>query len=107
METDATTILTHDPSPHPQTAPLEIRLFGVFEARVHGVPLPRLRTRKGEWLLALLALRAGRETERTWLAGLLWPDSPEPQALQNLRVSLADLRRALGSEAHRLRSQAR
>jgi predicted ATPase/DNA-binding SARP family transcriptional activator/Tfp pilus assembly protein PilF len=107
METDAATIVTHDPSPHPQTAPLEIRLFGVFEARLHGEPLPRLRTRKGEWLLALLALRAGRETERSWLAGLLWPDSPEPQALQNLRVSLADLRRALGPEAHRLRSQAR
>jgi predicted ATPase/DNA-binding SARP family transcriptional activator len=71
---------------------------------VNGNPLPRLRTRRGEWLLALLILRSGHEVDRAWLAGTLWPDSTEAQALTNLRVSLADLRRALGSEAGRLRS---
>ena len=57
-----------------------------------------------QWLLALLALRAGREVERDWLAGTLWPDSSQPQALQSLRMCLTDLRQALGSEASRLRS---
>ena len=61
--------------------------------------LPHLRTRRGEWLLALLALRAGQAVERGWLAGTLWPDSPEGQALSNLRGSLTDLRRALGAAA--------
>src|SRR5947207_14739131 len=83
---------------------LGIRLFGPFEAQLAGQPLPPLRSRKGEWLLALLVLRHGREVERDWLKGLLWPESREPQASANLRQSLADLRRALGPEAGRLRS---
>src|SRR5207247_9022381 len=55
------------------TAPLEIRLFGPFEARLHGRPLPRLRSRKGQWLLASLALRAGRPVERGFLVATFWP----------------------------------
>jgi hypothetical protein len=47
-----------------QPAPLEIRLFGPVQVRVGGAPLPRLRSRKGLWLLALLTLRAGRDVER-------------------------------------------
>jgi predicted ATPase/DNA-binding SARP family transcriptional activator len=65
--------------------------------------LPRLRSRKGEWLLALLVLRHGGEVDRRWLAETLWPESSEAQALANLRLCLKDLRRALGSEACRLR----
>jgi predicted ATPase/DNA-binding SARP family transcriptional activator len=84
--------------------PLSLCLFGAFEARVHGAPLPHLRSRKGQWLLALLALHRGEPLDRAWLAGTLWPDSSEPQALHNLRMSLTDLRRALGPEADRLRS---
>src|SRR5579859_3566493 len=61
--------------------PLEIRLFGPFEARVLGKPLPRLRSRKGKWLLALLTLHHDRPVERGWLAGTFWPDSPDRQAL--------------------------
>jgi predicted ATPase/class 3 adenylate cyclase len=84
--------------------PLAIRLLGPFDVRLHGAPLPRLRSRKGPWLLALLVLRHSREVERAWLAGTLWPDSTERDAFVNLRQSLTDLRRALGAEAGRLRS---
>src|SRR5690349_13667057 len=76
--------------------PLHVRLLGPFEAGLYGNPLPRLPSRKGLWLLALLALRHGREVERSWLAGVLWPDSSEAAALASLRNSLKDLRRALG-----------
>ena len=41
----------------------------------------------------------GQAVERGWLAGTLWPDSPEGHALSNLRASLTDLRRALGAAA--------
>src|SRR5438094_7507290 len=81
---------------------LEMRLFGPMEVWVGGCPLPRLRTRKGLWLLALLALRGGREVDRGWLVGTLWPDDDEPNARHSLRQSLHDLRRALGPEAFRL-----
>src|SRR5262245_20414312 len=85
---------------------LSLRLLGPFDVRVDGRALPRLRSQKGQWLLALLALRHGREVERSWLAGLLWPDSAEPQALANLRNSLTDLRQVLGAAAARLRAPA-
>src|SRR5947208_1008925 len=82
--------------------PLEIRLLGSFALAVNGRPVPRLRGRTGRWLVALLALRAGRPAERSWLAGTLWPDSDQDRAYYNLRRNLSDLRRALGPEAGRL-----
>src|SRR5947208_11451840 len=100
-----------DPETAPRAAvatesavPLALHLFGPFEVRLHGQPLPRLRSRKGEWLLALLTLRQGREVDRSWLAGTLWPDSSETAAFASLRSCLKDLRRALGVEAARLHS---
>src|SRR5690348_13529714 len=85
---------------------LEVRLFGSMEVCAGGRPLPRLRSRKGQWLLALLALRAGREVDREWLAGTLWPDCDEADGRHSLRQSLYDLRLALGSEARRLTGEA-
>src|SRR5712692_10330203 len=83
-------------------SPLAIALFGPFDVQLQGRPLPRLRSRKSEWLLALLALQCGRAVERAWLAGTLWPDSSERQAAFNLSRNLSDLRHALGPEAPRL-----
>src|SRR5436190_22983403 len=110
-----------DPETAPRAAvatesavPLALHLFGPFEVRLHGQPLPRLRSRKGEWLLALLTLRSpasgpgtrgtrvGATVDRSWLAGTLWPDSSETAAFASLRSCLKDLRRALGAEAARL-----
>jgi DNA-binding SARP family transcriptional activator len=90
--------------PDRTSLPLTLRLFGPFEALVNGEPLPRLHSRKGPWLLALLALRSGAAVDRTWLAATLWPDSFPPQAAVSLRGTLADLRRALGPEAARIRA---
>jgi DNA-binding SARP family transcriptional activator len=61
-----------------------------------------LRTRRGEWLLALLALRRDQPVERVWLAGALWPESDHRQGADSLRRTLTDLRQALGQEAIRL-----
>src|SRR5579872_2051848 len=89
-------------TPDSTAAPLDIRLFGVFDVQIGGRPLPRLRTRKGQWLLALLVLRGDHPTEREWLAATLWPESTQNQAAANLRLSLTDLRQALGEQAGRL-----
>src|SRR5438105_13183781 len=94
------------PGPAAAAFGLEIRLFGPMEVRIGPLPLPRLRSRKGLWLLALLALRAGRDVERDWLAGILWPECDETDARRSLRQSLHDLRLSLGSEAWRLTSEA-
>jgi predicted ATPase/DNA-binding SARP family transcriptional activator len=78
---------------------LTVRLFGQPEIREDGTRLGPLRTRKGEWLLALLALQHGRPIDRGRVAGILWPDSPQSKALYNLRRTLSDLRGALGPRA--------
>jgi predicted ATPase/DNA-binding SARP family transcriptional activator/Tfp pilus assembly protein PilF len=93
--------------PSPSPLPLAIRLFGPFEVCLHGEPLLRLHTRKSQWVLALLALRSGQAVERSWLAGLVWPDQPPSKAPGALRRSLTDLRRTLGSEAWRIQSPGR
>src|SRR5947209_20202980 len=103
MEDDTLAGAARDPGP----PALAIRLLGPFELSLDGHPLPRLRTRKGYHLLALLALRHGSVVERAWLAGTLWPDSAESLAAASLRECLKDLRRALGPEAGRLRSPSR
>jgi len=71
-------------------------LFGALDVRLDGAPIPPLRTRKVQWLLALLLLHHDQALDRVWLAGTLWPESAPGAALFNLRQSLSNLRRALG-----------
>jgi predicted ATPase/DNA-binding SARP family transcriptional activator len=87
--------------------PLTIQLFGPLRVTVLGAPMPRVRTRSVEWLLALLTLRHGRAVQRSWVAGSLWPESGEARALQSLRDDLVRLRKALGPESGRLQSPTR
>ena len=81
--------------------PLVLRLFGPLEVRIEGSPLARMRSRKEEWLLVLLALSAGRDVSRAWLAETLWPfpDYAEEHTRHYLRRSLMVLRRGLGDRA--------
>ena len=79
--------------------PLEIALFGTLSVTADGVALNNGLARKEGWLLALLALRPGRAVPRDYIAGLLWPECEEAQALYNLRRSLTRLRDALCSHA--------
>ena len=79
---------------------LILRLLGPFELAAPAAAC----SRKGQWLLALLALRTPREVDRSWPAGTLWPDTTETQALYNLRRELSRLRRILGPEATRIRA---
>jgi predicted ATPase/DNA-binding SARP family transcriptional activator len=90
--------------PEATVSPLVLRLLGTFEAHVRGAPLPPLRSRKVQWLLALLTLHHPAPVPRAWLAATLWPDSLETRAFARLRESLKELRRALGPEAERLSS---
>lgn len=86
------------------TTPLTLRLFGRFEAYIHGTPLPVIHSRHEHLLLAVLALAKGQEIDRSIVAERLWP--PEEyssyRADSNLRRSLYNLRKALGEEAYRL-----
>lgn len=82
--------------------PLTVLLFGPMRVFVGDAPLPKLRSRKAKWLLALLALRGGGPLTRNAVASMLWPDSDAATALTNLRSVVSDLRQALGDSAERL-----
>lgn len=84
---------------------LTLQLFGAFALSREGQLLPSTRTRKEQRLLALLTLRAPQPVERSWLAGVMWPDSVDDQARENLRHSLSNLRSILGPDASRLVSE--
>ena len=94
-------VIQKDPA-EPTGTMLSLRLFGPFQAGWGQRALPRLRTRKEQWLLALLALRSPSGVEREWLAGTLWPECDESRAFSNLRRSLSNLRAVLGPDAMRI-----
>lgn len=76
-------------------AQLYLQLLGDFEARDgRGAPVS-FPTRKGQALVAYLALPAGRSHSREKLAGLLWGRSADEQARSSLRQTLSGLRRTL------------
>ncbi len=57
------------------------------------------RSSRAVALVAFLALHAGSPQSRQRIAGLLWPESTDAQALTNLRRELHHLRQVLGDEA--------
>jgi len=73
---------------------LEVRLLGKFEVRRDDT-LVAIPSRPAQTLFAHLILTAGTSHRRERLAGLLWPDSLEETARDNLRHSLWRLRKAL------------
>ena len=76
-------------------AHLAISLLGPFRVTLDGEPITRFRANTAQALLAYLAMHPGVEHRRESLAALLWPDSPEPVARQNLRQTLRRLRTAI------------
>ncbi|MCL7454095.1 MAG: hypothetical protein M8467_13710 [Anaerolineae bacterium] len=80
-------------------AALSIRLFGPFEVELDGEPVTRFVTDKARALLAYLAVEADRPHRREALAGLLWPEVPEPAARGSLRTALNNVRQVVGDRA--------
>jgi DNA-binding SARP family transcriptional activator/tetratricopeptide (TPR) repeat protein len=58
----------------------------------------RLRSARAVVLVAFLATHAGSPQPRARIAGLLWPESTDAQALTNLRRELHHLRQVLSDE---------
>ncbi|MGD8462335.1 MAG: BTAD domain-containing putative transcriptional regulator [Anaerolineae bacterium] len=77
-------------------ARLSLSLLGPFQVTLDGQPVTDFKSNKVRALLAYLAVEADRPHHREVLAGLLWPDWPDRDALSNLRYTLSDLRRAIG-----------
>ena len=77
-------------------AHLSLSLLGSFEVTLDGQSVTGFKSNKERALLAYLAVEADRSHRREVLAGLLWPNWPDRDALNNLRYTLSDLRRVIG-----------
>jgi DNA-binding SARP family transcriptional activator/predicted ATPase len=77
-------------------AHLSVSLLGPFQVTLDGQPVTGFKSNKVRALLAYLCTEADRPHHREVLAGLLWPDWPNRDALSNLRYALSDLRRGIG-----------
>src|SRR5579872_3208850 len=75
--------------------PLHITLFGGLSVKHGDRTLADLPSRQTAALLAYLALNGGRKHPREELQVLLWPDSTQEKARQNLRQCLRSLRDVL------------
>ena len=73
---------------------LEVWLLGRFEVRLDNESIT-IPSRSAQSLLAYILLNAGLPQRREKLAGLLWPDTTESKARDNLRHALWRMRQAL------------
>jgi predicted ATPase/DNA-binding SARP family transcriptional activator len=74
---------------------LELKLLGTPEVRLNGQLLTGFRSGKAEALLYYLGV-TGQAHTRLALAGLLWGQWPDSQALVSLSQTLSNLRRLVG-----------
>ncbi len=77
---------------------LEVRLLGRFGVKYKKKSIT-VSSRPAQSLFAYLILHAGTSYRREKLAGVLWPDSLEATARDNLRHALWRLRKALPSNS--------
>lgn len=79
---------------------LDISALGSLQIRLNGSPVTQFRFERVRALLTYLAVESGDVHSRASLATMLWEDSPQDIALQNLRQTLSTLRRVLDDKNH-------
>lgn len=75
---------------------LDFGVLGPLQLRVNRQPVP-LGTPKQGAVLALLLISRNRPVSRDSIIQAIWEDSPEADAIHNLHVYVANLRKILGS----------
>jgi DNA-binding SARP family transcriptional activator len=83
----------------PMTA-LQLNFLGVFDARIGAGEALHLPLKKGQALLAYVALNHTGLVSRDKLASLLWSTAGSDQARQSLRQTLFGLRKELARTGH-------
>lgn len=78
----------------PSRAPAHLRLLGTFDLTDGDGAVVTINSPRAQSLVAYLAVHRGMPTSRRQIAFLMWPDSSEAQARNNLRQLLYQLRLA-------------
>jgi len=89
--------------PHPV---LQVQLLGGFNLVYNNAPVIGVNPARLQSLLAYLILHADSPQSRQQIAFLLWPDTTESQARNNLRQFFFQLRKALPDPDRFLRADA-
>ena len=76
---------------------LQVKLLGQFSLKLDDQPI-ELPSRPAQALFAYLILNAGTAYRREKLAGLIWPDTDDVRARNNLRHALWRIRKVLGED---------
>lgn len=76
-------------------ADFNLKCFGGFHLEVNGNPIHNFRSGKARALLVYLAVESPRRFRRSHLAGILWSEFREDQALHSLRQTLVWLKKAM------------
>lgn len=74
--------------------PLQVRLFGRFQAEVAGHSVQWIRRRDQE-IFKYIASTEGGSVERSDLANVFWPDAESHLAAQSIRTSCSNIRKAI------------
>jgi len=74
---------------------LRLELLGDLRIRAEGAALVSITAKKGQALLAYLAVRPAQRVSREKIANLLWSSTGPDQARQSLRQTLSTLRKDL------------
>ncbi len=80
-------------------AGMQITCFGHLRIETDGQSIDHFETDKARALLVYLAIENEHPQRRSHLAGLLWSDQSEEQALHSLRQTLSSLRKTLGDHS--------
>jgi predicted ATPase len=82
---------------------LQIRLLGQFAVLLDGEPI-EISSRPAQSLFAYLLLQGDKAVRREKAAGMLWPDSTDTNARNNLRQAIWRIRRALDENKELIQS---
>jgi DNA-binding SARP family transcriptional activator len=75
---------------------LGLSLLGALQITLNGKPISSFDSDKVRALFVYLAVEANHSHRREALAEMFWPDKPEGVGRNNLRQSLANLRKSIG-----------
>jgi DNA-binding SARP family transcriptional activator/predicted ATPase/Flp pilus assembly protein TadD len=81
-------------------AEITMQCFGGFHLEIDEKETHNFSTDKARALLIYLAIQAPHRFQRSHLAGLLWSDFSEEQALHNLRQTLVTIKKAIPAQTN-------
>jgi TolB-like protein/Flp pilus assembly protein TadD len=88
------------PSMNSKSAIYTLCLTGPFRLNSPAARRIEIASKKGQALIAMLAMAGGGERTRSWLQGQLWGSRQPDQAQASLRAELSNLRKILNDDGH-------